>query len=348
MFKQKTQRTYKHITLPKSILIGKNVLLKIKTLAGEADSVIVVTGKKTNRVAGKTIAKHLGCDKILVTKADVENVKLVAEKLKNEKINLAVAVGGGKIIDVTKLGAFKAAIDYVTVPTTCSNDGIASPRASIKSDNGSMSVEAFPPIGVIADTNIIRKSPYKFTSGGIGDTISKYTSVRDWKLGHIIKGEYYGDYASSLSLMVAKMILSSVQDIRKRTDTGIGVLLEALISSGAAMGIAGSSRPASGSEHKFSHALDIVADYPAMHGHQCGVGTIIMAYLQGENWGMIKNALETAKCPTTAKGLKVDRDLILKALLKAGEIRPQRYTILDHIRLDKKIAEDALEVTGVI
>ena len=203
-------------------------------------------------------------------------------------------------------------------------------------------------MGVIADTRIIRKSPYKFTSAGIGDTIAKYTSVKDWRLGHIIKGEYYGDYASSLSLMVAKMILGSTRDIRKRTDQGIGVLLEALISSGAAMGIAGSSRPASGSEHKLSHALDIVADYPSMHGLQCGVGTIVMAYLHGENWSMIKNALETAKCPTTAKGLKVDRDIMLKALLKAKDIKPERYTIIDHIKLDRKIAENALEVTGVI
>ena len=54
-----------------------------------------------------------------------------------------------------------------------------------------------------------------------------------------------------------------------------------MISSGMAISIAGNSRPASGSEHKFSHALDMIAPKPALHGEQCGVGTIMMMYLHG-------------------------------------------------------------------
>ena len=59
-----------------------------------------------------------------------------------------------------------------------------------------------------------------------------------------------------------------------------------------AISIAGNSRPASGSEHKFSHALDMIAPKPALHGEQCGVGTIMMMYLQGGDWQNIKSVLE--------------------------------------------------------
>jgi glycerol-1-phosphate dehydrogenase [NAD(P)+] len=225
---------------------------------------------------------------------------------------------------------------------------MASPMASIKSNGSSVSTKANAPIALLADMNIISKSPYQFIRAGVGDTIAKYSAVRDWRLGHIIKGEYFGDYASSLSMMVAEVVLNNISEIKERTDIGLGMLLEALISSGAAMAIAGSSRPASGSEHKFSHALDQLGGSKGLHGDQCGLGCIIMSYLQGEDWKRIRNSLRLAGCPVTAKEIGIDEDLALQALLKAKEIRPDRYTILEHIRLDKEIAENALHNTEVV
>ena len=85
-----------------------------------------------------------------------------------------------------------------------------------------------------------------------------------------------------------------------------------------------------------------------MHGHQCGVGTIVMTYLHGDDWTNIKNALEVARCPVTAKQLKIDRDVVIDAMIKAKEIRPERYTILEHLKIDKPTAINALEATGII
>lgn len=339
----------KHIELPREIIVGKKILHKVEDITKNFDSALVVTGKKTAKIAGNRVQKLLKCDKILVEKPTFEEVKKVQRELTTGKIGVAVGVGGGKIIDVTKAAAYKAGIEYISVPTTCSHDGIASPFASIKNSNGNGSVSkpAKPPLGIIADTRIISKSPYRMIAAGFGDMVSKYSAVKDWRLGSIIKKEYYGDYAGELSLMVATVVSDSVNEIRKKTERGINVLLEASISSGAAMGIAGSSRPASGSEHKISHALDMIANYPAMHGEQCAVGTIIASYLQGEDWQKIKNVLQVARCPTTAKELKVDADIMLKAIMKAKEIRPERYTIIDHIDVTKRIAKDALMNTGV-
>ena len=347
--RKKVKMVPKHIELPREIIVGRNVLYQINNVAKKFDSALVVTGKKTAKIAGNKVQKLVKCDKVLVEKPTLEEVKKVQHELSTDKIDLAIAVGGGKIIDVTKAAAYKAGIEYISVPTMCSHDGIASPFSSIKKPNGggSSSIQAESPLSIIADTRIIAKSPYRTIAAGVGDMIAKYSAVRDWRLGSIVKREYYGDYAGELGLMVATVVSDSVNEIRKRTERGINVLLEASISSGAAMGIAGSSRPASGSEHKISHALDIVADYPAMHGEQCGVATIIASYLQGQDWRRIKNVLQVAKCPTTAKELKVDRDIMLKAVLKAKDIRPERYTIIDHIDVTRRIAEDALSVTGI-
>jgi len=114
------------------------------------------------------------------------------------------------------------------------------------------------------------------------------------------------------------------------------------------MSIAGSSRPCSGSEHLFSHALDQLAPKPALHGEQCGVGTIMMARLHNINWRQIRDTLKRVDAPTTAEDLGVEPEHVIEALVRAAEIRPDRYTILDERTLTKDAAEKLAKTTGVI
>ena len=132
------------------------------------------------------------------------------------------------------------------------------------------------------------------------------------------------------------------------SDSGIRTLVEALISCGVAMSIAGTSRPCSGAEHLFSHCLTLIAPKPALHGEQCGVGTILCAYLHGANWQLIKDVLHRIGAPTSADELGIDREYILEALTRAHSIRPERYTILGESGLTKEAAERVASITGVI
>jgi len=136
--------------------------------------------------------------------------------------------------------------------------------------------------------------------------------------------------------------------IGERKEEGLKIVLEALLSCGVAISIAGSSRPCSGSEHLFSHALDLIAPKPALHGEQCGVGSIMMAYLWKANWKSLKDKLQTIGVPTTAQELHVDKDCIIDALVLARDIRPDRYTILNVKNLDKSAAKKLASLTGVI
>jgi len=197
------------------------------------------------------------------------------------------------------------------------------------------SVMAQAPIAIIADTNVIMQAPWHHVISGCGDVIAKFTSVRDWRLAHEEKGEYYGDYAASLALMSAK-------------EEGLRVLLEALISCGVSMSIAGSSCPCSGSEHLFSHALGTIKPNHAMHGEQCGVGTIMMAYLHKAGWKRIRETLEVLGAPTSADELSVEKEDIIKALEMAHSIRPERYTILNKLNLNREDYERLARMTRVV
>jgi len=125
-------------------------------------------------------------------------------------------------------------------------------------------------------------------------------------------------------------------------------LVEGLISTGVAAGIAGSSRPCSGSEHLFSHALDAIAPGRALHGEQCGIGTIMMAKLQGLDWQRVRRALKSVKTPTRASDTELSDDEIVRALVKARSIRPDRYTILSKVKFTSQTARELARETGVI
>jgi glycerol-1-phosphate dehydrogenase [NAD(P)+] len=92
----------------------------------------------------------------------------------------------------------------------------------------------------------------------------------------------------------------------------------------------------------------MIAPGAALHGEQCGLGTIMMAKLHGLDWEVIRNNLATIGAPTTADELSIDGEILVEALVKAGAIRPERYTILNKVNLSRKSARKLAENTCVI
>ncbi len=342
--------------LPREVLIGTNVAASVGetlTRLGFRGPALLVTGEKVITIAGNTVLESLQragfkSSTILVENATTEQVSRVEAEIRSKGPDIVVGLGGGKDIDVAKLSSMKASTRFISVPTAASHDGIASSLVSMKGLDRPYSYVAHSPIAIVADTSIIAKSPYRLIASGCGDVVAKYTAVRDWKLAHRIKNEYYGDYAAELALMSSRLVIKNASTIRAMSEAGVRTLVEALISCGVAMSIAGTSRPCSGAEHLFSHALSMIAPNQALHGEQCGVGTIMCAYLHGANWPLIKDVLHRIGGPTTAKELGIAPEQVIKALTMAHSIRPERYTILGESGLTKEAAERVATLTGVL
>jgi glycerol-1-phosphate dehydrogenase [NAD(P)+] len=342
--------------LPREVIIGNGTLGKVPEVVKRLNirgPALIVAGQRSCEIAGNTVRnllvkEGLTVDTILIETSTFRDVLRVEETIADLKPQILFGVGGGTKIDAAKLSSAHQSIPFISVPTTLSHDGIASPLASVKGFGKPYSAMSQAPLAIIADTQVISQEPWRFVVSGFGDVISKFTAVKDWRLAHTERGEYYGEYAASLALMSATLVEQNACQIQKGSEQSTRILLEALISCGVAMSIAGSSRPCSGSEHLFSHALDIIGGGNAMHGEQCGVGSILMTYLYGEDWKRIRQTLKCLGAPTTAAELGVEDKDVTKALELAATIRPERYTILQKLKMDPDACENAAKATEVI
>ncbi len=347
----------KAMAFPRSVLVGHGVLEELPAtwkVLGLRGRGLVVTGGRTRALAGDKVREILAkagheVDDIEVNGATDESVLRVVEKGRAMEVGAIFGVGGGSVIDVAKLAAFDLGVPYVSVPTSASHDGLTSPRASIKRPDGkgSSSREAETPLGIVADTSIIVRAPYRMLAAGCADAISNYTAVLDWKLAHRLKGESFSSFAAVLAQTAAELIISHADSIKPNLEESSWVVVKSLIVSGVSMSVAGTSRPASGAEHMISHTLDVLAPGRAYHGEQVGVASIMTMYLHGGDWERIRDSLKAVGAPTTARELGIPEDVMIEALTMAHANKPDRYTILGESGLTRQAAEDLLRATGV-
>lgn len=355
----------KTMVFPREIIVGHKTISQIAELCQRVSngrSALVVNDKKTKKIAGDKIAKLLQkadyeVKEKRITSATVSNVNDVINYADKHNIEILLGVGGGSVIDVTKLASAELSRPFVSVPTCASHDGIASPRASLKHRTGSVSKTAVSPLAILADTEIIYKAPYRMLAAGCADVLSNLSAVLDWKLAHRLKHEEYSSHAAVLAETAAQLIIDHAEEIKPDVEQSAWFAVKAMIVSGVAMSVAGSTRPASGAEHMFSHMLDHLGPgvmlksrkkQRPLHGEQCGVGAIMMMYLHGGNWEIIRDTLKKIGAPTTSEELGISKKKIIEALVRATEIRPERYTILGEHGLTKEAARALAKKTGVI
>ena len=354
MLKNEDRMQSHTMELPRLIEIGeKNIgdFGKFLKSLNKPKKVSLICGSNVQKVLKIKVEKSLKIKKIQFvwhtsTDNQIKSINKIEKDVKKDNSDLIVGIGGGRSVDTAKLISYNLSIPFVSLPTAASHDGMASPFVSVKSDKPH-SIVASAPMGVFVDIDIIKKAPSKLLASGCGDLIANIIAVKDWQLGHKKTKEYYGRYAADLAMMSAKIVMENSSEFRKK-GLDARVIVEGLISAGVASCIAGSSRPCSGAEHLFSHALDKIAPGIGLHGEKCGIGSIMMAKLQGQDWKKIIKTLKDVGAPTTAKQIQLKSEMIVEALMIAQELRPERYTILKEIKMTKKIALNLAKITKVI
>lgn len=258
----------------------------------------------------------------------------VAERIIATDIACIVTMGGGKTLDVGKYAAFISKKPILSIPTTLSHDGIVSPIAVLKrQDNKPKSLGCAMPSMIILDTKLLETCPTSLIKAGIGDTISNYMALKDWDFAVSRGKDEMNGYAYLMSRTSLDALMKTQFD--QICSEFIDVLANCLVMSGIAMDFAGSSRPVSGSEHLFSHALDYYCEKQNLHGLNVALGTIAVLKIIDEDYSEVLRYLKKFEVDINPKTMEISEDTFVYCMQHATEMRSNRYTHLHEADLNE-------------
>lgn len=204
----------------------------------------------------------------------------------DREADIIISIGAGTINDLGRYFSYITGRPFLLIATAPSMDGLVSGVAPLIFHNMKITFPAQEPLALICDPEIMTAAPLKMLAAGAADILGKYNCLLDWKLSHIINGEYYCDTIAGIMRMAVDRTMESVSGLSAHDSNAVSVLTEALVLSGIAMDFSGNSRPASGAEHHQSHFWEmqfLFDGIPAvLHGTKVGIGTVLMLELYND------------------------------------------------------------------
>ena len=279
-----------HATAVKFLKIGRGVIETVpealKTLG--VSYPFVVCDQNTYRAAGERVVEILkragipyalyvfdGAHPVMPSERELG---ILAMRF-NHSCDVVLGVGSGVINDLCKMLGFTANRPCAIVGTAPSMDGYASNSSAMELEGVKLTIYNNGPEAVICDTEIMAQAPMRMLRAGFGDMIAKYISICEWRIAHLVTGEYYCEAVADMMRAAVAKIMASVDGILARDPDAVGAVAEGLVLSGLAMAYANVSRPASGIEHRFSHIWEMIniarGRSLELHGIQVGIGSML-------------------------------------------------------------------------
>lgn len=278
-----------HLCSIRDIIIEEGALRHIPSLVrkGSYQNICLVADTNTWKAAGEQVSSILNAEGIAHTPVILEAAGLLPDETGIGSLmtgliprcGLIITVGTGTLNDLSRFVSYKLGIEYFIVGTAPSMDGFTSNVAAMITRHTKTTYKAHMPAAMIGDVDILAEAPMDLIAAGVGDIIGKYVCLTDWKIAHLITGEYFCKYVETLVRESIEKIKNAASHFGARDKKAIAELTEGLVLSGIAMSYIGNSRPASGSEHHLSHYWEMMflqnGEHGAWHGTKVGVGTIV-------------------------------------------------------------------------
>ena len=275
------------------VVVGKGVVKQLPQYIRkfQANKPFVLSDVNTYAAAGERVCRILEEDGISYRNYSFPNPALEPDEHSvgsammhyDTSCDIIVGVGSGVVNDIAKILSNISGKPYIIVGTAPSMDGYASASSSMTRDGLKISLPSRSADVIIGDTDILCQAPLHMMKAGLGDMIAKYVSICEWRISHLITGEYYCEDIAQLIRSALKRCTDNAAGLLQRDEAAVQAVFEGLVIGGVAMNYAGLSRPASGVEHYISHVLDMRgAEFGIpvdLHGIQCAVGTVIAVSL---------------------------------------------------------------------
>lgn len=342
------------IDIPAIMEVNSNILENVGSYVERAgiSRVIVLFGEGIRELFGEKIISSIKNKTTLSLLETYDFDDITIEKLIPHafsipsKADAVIGVGGGKVLDTAKYIAFLNNLPFISIPTSTSNDGFSSSGCSLVINGKRTSVHAAMPFGIIVDLAVIKNAPVKFIYSGLGDIVSKISAVFDWYFEERNNAARVDDFAA----MLAKKSVNSIVRMPYTNITEqffLKEMVDSLTMSGIAMEIAGSSSPASGSEHLISHALDKILDKPQLHGIQVGIATYLMSLVQQHRFERVEKFLGDTGFFDHVATLGMEAEAFEKAIDIAPSIKPNRHTFI-HVEANRNRAKELLRSNEIL
>ncbi len=277
--------------------------------------------------------------------ASFDEAVSIAKKVCVEDIKVIIGFGGGRVLDTAKYAAHISKAAYICMPSSLSNDSLASPFSVLETyGRARKTLDCKIPTAIIVDTNIIINAPEDQIRSGIGDTIAKHTALYDWKLSAAKTSSRVDDFAYALSRMSYDSVYHcDEKDMKNRVF--IRILSRALVMGGLAMEIAGSSRPCSGSEHLFAHAIEEhYTDIKISHGLAVALGSVPACIFQGQSPDGLMNFFRIYGLDISPETYGITKDMFADIWEKARTVRAGRITVLDDVHPERQQLDEIYEM----
>lgn len=338
------------IASPLSVEVGHGAvagLERVLAVGGfsRTGKVAVLVGPGLGEQVADVVTSQLPrADIVPVRGGSVLAAREITASLSSCSYDAVVGVGGGQTLDVAKYAASLMGTPMIAVATSLAHDGLASPVASLEHDGRKSSYGVHTPLAVLVDLDYVLAAPPRQLRSGVGDVVSNLSALADWELAVRECDETFDGLAAAMARCAANSVLDRSDSVS--SPAFLTALAEALILSGLAMAVAGSSRPCSGGDHEILHAVNHLYPSVGNHGELAGLGALFCTYLRKDEQAFraTEACLVRHQLPRRPAELGLTDAQFVTAVMHAPRTRPDRFTILESLHLEhgcleQKVAE---------
>jgi glycerol-1-phosphate dehydrogenase [NAD(P)+] len=275
----------------KAVRIGAGVLAELPHLT-DAKRILLLSDQNTDALCGNRVRALLG-DRLAAalcyqTGSELlvpdESAVAKAEALMTDAVDMVLGIGSGVINDICKYVSFAHGIPCGIIATAPSMDGFASSGAAMIFEGMKVTFTTHAPDLILGDTDLLCTAPADMIAAGFADIIGKYSALNDWKLSHLVNGEYLCPFVYDLVMEKTNEVRDLAPALLRKDPAAVATLTEILVMIGVCLTLLSTTRPGSGSEHHLSHYFEItglILNRPYfLHGTDVGYSTVVTAAMR--------------------------------------------------------------------
>ena len=280
---------------------------------------VLVSTPSAHRAAGR----YLGRDPEAVGYVDLLDwgqLKALAEGLDVESAELVIGLGAGRALDASKYVALANDLPLVLVPSVVSTGAII--HALVARWDGRRILGGTADWAwvecehVLIDYDLALEAPYYLNTGGLGDCLSGYSGVAEWRhnarngVGPPVEEETVGRVLAGFDAMADEF--PRTLDAQGRLTADSIHYISVALQERDGKGLRHPAAPAA--DHPFLQAIELVNDRGWVHGELAALGSVIVAWQCGESPETLLDWLDRCRVRRRPVEMGVGRDELLRAL----------------------------------